>query len=695
VTTLRLKYVFFSLLLFLEGGAATGAYGVLTRFGRIPPCPGGSCPELDRLADYRLPEPPTLYDAEGRLFSHLDGQTRLTVRLADMPPALVDGYVAVEDRRFWSHGGVDLRGIARASAINLSAGDIREGASTITMQLARTLWQPALEHTGRWHRKLVEARLAHDVEARLGKRRILELYLNAIYMGDGVYGVGTASWRYFGKPVGDLSLVQIATLVGMTRTPERYDPRRNPDLTRRRRNVVLDIMADAHVVAPSAARAARAEPVVTIPVDEAPDRRGASYYAAAVAREVDDVLSLDQPRTGLRVFTAYDPVAQHGAERRLREGLAEIEEGKRGPYRHPAPGAALRARQPGASPFLQGAVMIMDNVTGAIRAVVGGRSFDHSQFDRAMQARRQAGSAFKPIVVAAALASGSASLASSVSTTPLVVETVGGPWSPRDPQARGNAMTVRAALARSSNWAAVRIGQRVGLPDVMAMARALGVRAPLPAVPSLFLGSADVTLEDLTSAYATLANGGRFMPPHLVSRIEDADGKVVFDRTLEGTLAVDPRVAFLTRRAMEDVISSGTGWQVRRAGYTGEAAGKTGTTSGSHDAWFIGMNPEVTTGVWIGFDRPQTIVPGGSGSNLAAPVWGRLMADLFHPPWPTWSATPPPGLLKMTIEPGSGFLSTESCQMGTERAEYFIPGTEPHSVCDLLSQILLGYVGPR
>jgi penicillin-binding protein 1A len=146
---------------------------------------------------------------------------------------------------------------------------------------------------------------------------------------------------------------------------------------------------------------------------------------------------------------------------------------------------------------------------------------------------------------------------------------------------------------------------------------------------------------------------------------------------------------------MEDVISSGTGWQVRRAGYTGEAAGKTGTTSGSHDAWFIGMNPEVTTGVWIGFDRPQTIVPGGSGSNLAAPVWGRLMADLFHPPWPTWSATPPPGLLKMTIEPGSGFLSTESCQMGTERAEYFIPGTEPHSVCDLLSQILLGYVGPR
>ncbi len=646
-----------------------------------PRCADEGCPDWAAIDAYRPPEAPHLFDRHDVLIGHLPGEVRIWVPLDSFPEALRRGVIAVEDRRFFDHRGIDGRGVARAALANVQAGDVREGASTITMQLARNLWWPGLEELGRWRRKAVEARLALRLERRLEKERILELYLNKVYLGRGVYGFGAAAHHYFDKHPGELDLAEIATLIGAVKTPERYNPRTRPEEAARRRQVVLDILAETGVSEPEAVAAARAS---ELEVSQSPPlEQGRSYFAAAVNRELRSLIPDPAERQGVRVFTTLDPAAQAAIERRLREQIEAIESGSLGRFGHPVPGDDL-GRADGDSPYLQGAAVVMDVSNGAIRGVVGGRSFEHSEFDRALLAARQPGSAFKPIVYAAALAERRTSLAEPIDTSPVELAVTDGTWEPADDQAEEGGMIVRTALARSSNWAAVRVGLKTGLGRVAGTAARLGIESPVDPVPAALLGASVVRPVELTAAYAVFANGGLRVRPHLIRRVEDRDGRVLYLRAPEATPALDPRVAFLVRQALADVVDGGTGWRARSAGYRGPAAGKTGTTDEWRDAWFVGFNGELVTGVWLGFDRPRRIMAGGFGGSLAAPLWGSIMFDLYgaRRDVAPFSARPS-GLEAVEIDVETGYAVSDRCPPARTRIELFIPGTEPPALCEI------------
>lgn len=678
----------------------TGLVGLVAGYAYLTPdCAGRSCPALSRLDRYRPPEPPHVYARDGTLAGHLPGPRRVVVPLTEVPPVLSDGFVAVEDRRFREHHGVDVRAILRAAIRNLEAGATVEGASTITMQLARTIFAEDVLDYSRWHRKATEVRLAWAIESRLSKSRILELYLNHIYLGEGVYGVGTAALHYFDRPVSELSVAQAALLVGLARNPEGYNPRRQSARALERRNVVLDVLAREGVISAARAREARTAPLSlaspTLVWNEG------SYYAAAVRRELAEILPDPTERAGVRVHTGLDPDLQAAAEESLETQIRAIEEGRYGPYRHPVPGdgvADTSSRR--ASPYLQGLVVAMDAATGEVRALVGGRDFEESEFDRALQARRQPGSAFKPIVLSAALAD-SIPLTRLVRVDSLSVRTggagadsvwwrvAGEPTGVDGGEAEEATLTLRDALVRSSNAASVRMGMRVGVQDVIHRARALGIRTPLPPYPSLFLGSAEVVPAELVAAFAAFENGGLRVRPHLIRRIEFPDGRTVpVAPSPSPAPALDPRVAFLVRSVLEDVVDRGTARGLRVRGLTGPAAGKTGTTNRGRDLWFVGMRPGLVTGVWLGFDRPEPVLPGATGGRLAAPVWGRLMASVPATEPDTGRGTPapwqpPPGLDRAEVDGSTGYLANESCPREDVRVEYFLPGTGPEHVCPL------------
>jgi penicillin-binding protein 1A len=597
-----------------------------------------------------------------------------------MPREVQAGFVAVEDRRFYSHDGVDLRGIGRAALHNLRTRSFGEGASTLTMQLARNVYGADLLS---WHpirRKLAEAVLAHEIERRLGKDRILELYLNQIYLGDGTWGVEAASRHYLGHPVSTVTPREAAFLVGLAKNPEGYDPAQHPEAARQRIATVVRVLEREGVLDRSEARHATAGSLET--------RRGASvrewgahaYYVSAVRRRVREVVPNPAERNGLVIHTALDTAAQRTAQERLREHLEAVEAGTYGPFAHET-GPGLEA-----SDRLQGMVVVMDSRTGAIEALVGGRDFAASEFDRALQARRQPGSAFKPVVYAAALRDGFA-MRELVPTAGVEWSVSGqAPWQIADGEAEGRTIRIREALVRSSNVAAVRTGLRVGSARVAAQARRMGLQGPFPSGPSLHLGTAEVVPARLVAAYAAVENGGRAVTPHLVTRIEDAAGRIVWERNAEdseGDRVLDPARAFLLLDGLRGVVRRGTGWRVGAA-MEGPAAGKTGTTDEVKDAWFVGMTPGRAAGVWIGFDRPRTIVPGGGGGTLAAPLWASIMGQLDEahdaPGDPGWE--PPLGVMKARIAVRTGFAVPEGCEVpGGTRTEWVLESSLRATYC--------------
>ncbi|MGD2068274.1 MAG: transglycosylase domain-containing protein [Gemmatimonadota bacterium] len=648
-----------------------------------PDCADEGCPTLASVEAYRPPEPPRVYDRTGRLVGQLPGPRRLVVSLREVSPLVRNGFVAVEDRRFFHHDGVDVLGVLRALVRNARAGGVEEGASTITMQLVRNVFEADVHDYNRWRRKLTEARMALALEDRLSKDRILELYLNQIYLGDGVWGVETAARDFFGKPAAEVGPAEAALLVGLAKNPEGYNPRRHPERAVQRRNVVLDILEREGLLSPAEAEEARAAPL-----DLASPRRAGSaavWYMAAVDRRLRELFPDPRERHGLRVHTGYDPPLQATAVQALGQQIAAIEAGTFGPWRHEAPGEGkLQPVRGRASPYLQGMVVALEPSTGEVLALVGGRDFGHSEYDRAFQARRQPGSAFKPLVYSVALQRG-LSLSDPVATDPVVVRQAGGePWSPRD-AGDGEPLTVREALARSSNAAAVRVGRLAGLDRVISRARNLGITTPIPRYPSIFLGSAEVVPAELTAAYAAFGNGGLRVVPHLVTRIEDASGETVWEpENIDPEPAMDPAVAWLTLEALRGVIDGGTGWRARQDGYRGPAAGKTGTTDEGRDAWFVGLTPDLVAGVWLGFDAPRTIVPGGGGGALAAPVWGHLAAAARAASGsgtPAWSR--PPGVVEATIDRSTGQLAGEHCPGELVVTEYFLEGTAPRERCPI------------
>ncbi len=625
----------------------------------------------------------TLFDADDAPAFTIFKEQRIEVPLERMAPNLISAVVSVEDQRFYEHNGVDVIRVAAAAVRNLQEGRRAEGGSTITQQLARQVF---LSRDKTYRRKLKEVIVAADIEREYSKKAILAMYLNKVYFGDGLYGVEAASRGYFGRHANELTVDQAALLAGLIQTPSSSAPTVNLDRAIARRNVVLQAMASAGVIDQAQYQHAKEAPVTLANGLEMKETFGL-YFKEQVRRElVDRFGGARVAEGGLRVFTTLDAGLQHLAEETLEDGLTAIEH-RRG-YAHPR-----RDAHPKGGDYLQGALVVMDPRTGAVRAMVGGRDFTESRFNRATQAKRQSGSAFKPFVYAAALEAGY-SPASVIDNLNLPIATPGGQWVPEDEHSSAGSMTMRAALRMSSNRAAVQMLNTIGIPAAVAYAQKLNVGTP-PSVPSLALGAGDVTLLSLTAAYGAFADEGVLRAPVLIRRVEDRDGKVIYQDPGTSQRAVSEATAFLMSSMLADVISAGTAYRARQAGFALPAAGKTGTTSDFVDAWFVGFTPHLVTGVWVGFDRPKTIVPNGFAAELAVPIWGGFMKTATKNDKPDWFPKPD-NVVGVSVCRLSGQLPNLGCgsvQTIDENGDivtksqvytdYFVKGTQPTTMCPL------------
>lgn len=602
---------------------------------------------------------------DGSLVGEIGRELRTSVRIQTLPRYVAQAFVAVEDQRFYQHNGVDLIGIAGAIKDDI-LGD-RRGASTITQQLVGNMHPDLVDRSDRSiERKLREQQAAREMERHYTKEQILEAYINQIDFGHHFYGIESAAQHYFGKPASKLSLAEAAALAAMPKGPAIYDPVLHPDKVRDRRNTVLTLMADQRYITRPQAAAAQATPVVTAP----------DWGMSAPAQYFVDVVRIQAGRAGVpvtaggyRIYTSIDPLLQAAATDALRDELSVVE--SQSAYHHP------RGE-------LQGAVVAIDPATGDVRAMVGGRDYARSPFNRAVDGMRQPGSAFKPIVYATAIAD-SLPPTTIVGDTAIAISLANGSYyRPDDSDNRYlGLITMREALARSRNVVAVELAQRIGIDSVIATAHRMGISSRIAAVPSSAIGASVVQPLDLVSAYTTFANLGTPVEPRFIYRIEDATGKTVMSVAVRALPpALDPRVTFVTRDMMRDVVDRGTATAVRRyVPASIPVAGKTGTTNNNTDAWFVGLVPGMVAGVWMGFDKPAPISASAAGGSLAAPVWGRMMARYLaarNTRSAQWIV--PLGVISAEYDRATGTPATLDTPAARRYTEYFVEGTEPDAL---------------
>jgi 1A family penicillin-binding protein len=658
--------------------AAVGAVAVvLLLLGVVTyqTCGFEGCPPVDEVASFVPDEASVVVDREGQEIDKLYRVNRIMVGVDSLPDHTWQAFVATEDRNFYDHGGVDVRRVAGAALQNIRRRGIAEGGSTITMQVARNVFPERLPmHERTMRRKIAEARVARQIESRYSKTEILELYLNQIYFGSGAWGIAAAAQEYFGKPPTELSLGESALLAGLPQAPSRLNPRENMEGALERRETVLRRMQDQGYITAEEAESVRGtEPPLGRSRVETPAR--AAYFVEHVRRTVEEQLGDVVYTGGYRIHTTLDLDAQAIMERELSEQLQAIEAGRFGhfPHRSYASVVGDTARQAtGGTSYLQGAAIAMDVRTGDVLALVGGRDFEDSKFNRATQARRQPGSAFKPFVYAAALEAGYPPT-TTLQDTPYRLVRDGQVWEPRnyDGTYAGD-ITMRQALTRSQNIATVRLAEQVGLERVISMARKLGLSDDIPRYPSVAIGAAEVTLLEMVTAYAALAALGERPEPRFVTHVTDRNGRTVWQVAPRIQRVISQDVAFLTIDLMQDVVNRGTGTPARGAGFRGPAAGKTGTTNESADVWFVGSTPLVTTGIWIGLDERQQIMRNATGGRLAAPAWGRIMRqiDTDGGGWNT-----PAGVERHQVDSYGNVVAANCPTYGDLREEYFLRGT--------------------
>jgi penicillin-binding protein 1B len=590
---------------------------------------------------------------EPELAAQLSGAQRVRrdpLTFEQIPQSLRDAVVAAEDKRFWTHWGLDPRAIARAAWANARGREL-QGASTITQQLSKNLF---LTPRRTFTRKLAEAALSIYLELRLDKRRILTLYLNSIYLGqDGsasVMGMRAASRYYFSKDPADLTLAQSATLAGLIRGPGFYSPLRDLEASRARRDWVLNRMRDNGTISQTALEAALAEPLVPVRGASEVERRDNAYYVAEVVRQLLPRYGGDALyRNGFSIYTAMDPVLQSAAQ------------------------AAVRAAKPP-----QAALVALDPLTGDVLALVGGRDFSRSQFNRATQAARQPGSSFKPFVYAAALKLG-LTPATVLMDKPKSYPAEGREWSPAnyDGIYYGTA-TMRQALAHSLNAATLDLAERAGIKRVQELARQCGITSPLRDDLGLALGSNEVGLLELASAYEPFAAEGRRAAPRLVTGVIDAEGGVLEAPPPDSSIVLDPPVANLMTSLLQSVVKEGTARSLTLLGFDRPAAGKTGTTNDGRDAWFMGYTSSLLAGVWTGSDDNRALKL--TGAKDALPIWAQFMkaASVERP---AEDLSRPEGLVSVRICAESGMVAVSGCPHKLE--ELFVAGTQPLRECFL------------
>lgn len=665
------------LLASLAAGVGAGAWRSVCR----------DCPSVAQIYTWEPKSATRILGHDGALIAELFQERRTPIDIATLPPHVTQAFIAVEDKRFYRHDGLDYRRIIGAALRNVLLGQ-PGGGSTITQQLARNMFPAEIGFRRRLSRKLKEAHVAKEIEDVYTKQQILEAYINQINYGHGWHGIETAAQNYFGKPAAQLNPAEAATLAAVIKLWGRFSPFIAPERARQRRNLVLGLMANEGYLSRAEAERWKEQP---LPTERAGGytARFAPYFVEWLRIGLDQRFGMDLYRRGFTVHTTLDAGMQRAAQAALDSGFARIERSPR--YRH--------SKYPQA-PYLQGAFIALDPATGAVRALIGGRDFKDSKFNRATQALRQPGSVFKPFVFATALASG-VPAAQVYVDEPFSMENVDGTfWTPRnfDPDFRGP-ISLRETLKFSVNIPTIKLALDVGMEPIVQQTRRMGVTTPIPPYPATAIGAAEMIPLQVAEAYSTFATNGVRAKPFAITRVVDDGGRVLYETKPERVVALDSTANAIVRDLMREVVDHGTGYPVRNPAegnlpYEIPAAGKTGTNNEATDIWFAGYTPNLLAVVWYGFDQPRGIVRGAAGGVYAAPVWGQFMRSVYYgekpllpkpAPW-TFPAT----VVSARIDRLSGKLAGPECPGNLVRNELFAKGTEPTDMCELHGPALLG-----
>jgi len=674
-------------------------------------CAGDACPSIAQISTFEHEQKSKILAYDGDLIDEFGFESRTPLDIRALPAHVPQAVIATEDKRFYNHKGFDPIGIARA-AVGVLTFNYAGGGSTITQQLARNMFEDEIGFERRYIRKLKEVQVAMDLERSYTKEQILEAYLNEIYMGRG-YGFQNAARGYLGKDATEMNVAEAALLTAILNRPGRYDPFRYPDRAMARRNLVIELMAQQKFLTDAEATRWKAYPLPeTEP--EGDVSNVAPYFTEWVRQILDDRFGDEIYRGGFRVFTTLDVDMQRAARSAMEVGWAEIEADTFN-FRHPryAEFDTVEAFR-GQTPYLQGAFIALDPETGHVKAMVGGRDFNQSKFDRARLARRQAGSSFKPFVYTAAIATGIPASYVLEDNAVVYPQLEGEDWRPSNfTEEFKGPMTIREGLYTSTNMIAIKLGwEEVGIETVAQTARRMGILTEIERYPSTTIGAAEVIPIQVAEAYSTYPNMGTKVRPFPILRVEDADGNMIWEPQPERTTVLDSLPTRIVVDMLEDVVRRGTGWTAirQRAGlaYEVPAAGKTGTTNDGTDVWFTGFTPNLLATVWFGMDAPVPIfeLGGGrrqaTGGGLAAPVWGSFMQRVYQgaqadedagipedvPPLlpipQEWEI--PEGLNAVLVDRKTGLLASRWCPEEDQYVEYYIPGTEPTELCDRSSR---------
>ena len=676
------------------------------------------CPSIAQIRTFEPQQTSKLFSHDGKLIAELGVESRTPVSLQALPEYVPQAFVAVEDKRFYGHRGVDFRGIVRA-VVGVVTGRNLGGGSTISQQLARNMFVRRIGFERRVQRKLKELQVALALERSYTKDQILEAYINQINYGHGWWGIQTAARNYFAKNASDLNPAEAALLAAIPNLPRLYSPILNPDNARRRRDLVLRRMQEQGFLDREEMERWQQEPIPT----ERAVAGGATapYFVEWVRQILDDRFGSQLYTAGLRIYTTLDVNMQRAAEAAMEMGWERIE--AREGYEHPlysdfADTPVDSVVINGSTPYVQGVFIALDPWSGAVRALLGGRDFRHSKFNRATQAKRQAGSGFKPFVYTAAINSRIPPTHVIVDGPIVLMQVDGTEWRPQNfTEKFDGPMTIREGLRRSINMIAIKLADEIGLESVAQIARRMGIRTHIERFPSTAIGAAEVIPIEMAEAYTTYPNMGTKVRPFPVLRVENARGQVIWDPQPERTEVLDSLVTRIAVDMLQDVVDAGTGYNAIRlnAGlpYQVVAAGKTGTTNEGTDVWFNGFTPNLQATVWFGMDLPVTVRPNATGGGDAAPVWGAFMrrvyygveaaeaveaveatdstemvegrpavegADPILPVPESW--TVPPGLSTRLVDRKTGKLASRWCPEDERTVELFLPGTEPTEFCD-------------
>src|SRR6266566_2408293 len=666
------------------------AYGSWTRV-----CAAERCPSITRIDPHTghnvQLQTSKVYAADGRLITELGIERRTVLPLEEIPVYVRQAFIAVEDKRFYAHHGIDYWRILGALKADVLSMSWAQGFSTITMQLARNVFPEHLGREKRLTRKLREARVAVELERNFPKDTILELYLNQISLGPNVAGVEAASQVFFGKSARDLNVAEAATLAALPKAPGNYNPRTHPDRAVLRRNAVLNLMRDQGFLTPEDAEFWKAYPLVLT------TRR--TSYGDVAPYFVE----------WLRIYTTLDLDMQEAAEQSLESQLDEIESGiySNGKFegtsyrQYIEQGRATPDEQTPYAQYLQGALLALDAKTGNILAMVGGRDFSDSKWNHVTQSARPPGSTFKPFVYSAAIRAGHP-VTEMLDDTPLnppVIQLDSSLWQPKDyDDTTLGLIPMRQSLYLSRNLSTIKLGMALGEQTVIGEARRYGLTTPLPPYPAVHIGANGVKPIELIAAYTSFANNGTRVDPIGIQRIEDKQGNILYQSTVKREEVLDPGHNWLMLDMMRDVMRCQPGSGLHRCGTAAGAvgglripmAGKTGTTDDYTDAWFVGFTPEIVTGIWVGYDYQRLIMNNDGGGRIVAPAWTKFMRDVYErrPSPGDWAR--PDDLVTREVDWSNGFLATPFCPLEVRRWEWFYPGTEPTQVCQVHSPFGVG-----